>query len=184
VPDAGVKPAGGDPQPQGRVPASAAPWPAVQVGEITGALPPAQPSASTKLASQRPAREPTSDPAARLPNDIGDASLRSAALGGDAAAEYEVGIRFSEGRGIAQNFDNAAFWFTRAADHGLAPAQYRLGSLYEKGQGVKKDIGEARRLYLAAAQQGNAKAMHNLAVLYAVGLDGSPDYKSASGWFQ
>jgi localization factor PodJL len=93
-------------------------------------------------------------------------------------------VRFSDGRGVPQNFEQAAFWLGRAADQGLAPAQYRLASLREKGQGVKKDLSEARRLYSAAAQQGNGKAMHNLAVLYAVGLDGAPDYKIASEWFR
>jgi localization factor PodJL len=49
---------------------------------------------------------------------------------------------------------------------------------------VKKDLAAAQRLYVAAARQGNAKAMHNLAVLYSVGLDGNPDYKTASEWFR
>src|SRR5262249_16578276 len=33
-------------------------------------------------------------------------------------------------------------------------------------------------------EQGKGKAMHNLAVLDAVGLEGTPDYKTASQWFQ
>ena len=105
-------------------------------------------------------------------------------MAGDPAAEYEIGVRFSDGSGVAQSFEQAVHWLARAAEHGLAPAQYRLGNLYEKGEGVKKDLMEARRLYLAAAQQGNANAMHNLAVLHALGLEANPDYKIASEWFQ
>lgn len=125
-----------------------------------------------------------SAPSDKLPVSIGAPTLRTAAENGDAAAEYEIAIRYAEGRGVSQSFEQAARWFERAANKGLAPAQYRLGSLYEKGQGVKKDVEASRRLYTAAAEKGNAKAMHNLAVLYAEGIDGKPDYRSASSWFR
>ena len=36
----------------------------------------------------------------------------------------------------------------------------------------------------AAGEAGNAKALHNLAVLYAEGVDGKPDYATASRWFR
>jgi localization factor PodJL len=178
VPDRGALPAADQ-----RVLPGPAPNPALQTSEVTGALSPPQADAATP-AGQRAAQEPAPDAAETLPSAIGNSALRSAAVAGNPAAEYEVGLRFAEGRGLPQNFEDAARWLARAADRGLAPAQYRLGSLYEKGQGVKKDLMEARRLYLAAAQQGNAKAMHNLAVLYSVGLEGIPDYKTASQWFQ
>jgi localization factor PodJL len=120
----------------------------------------------------------------KLPAAIGGAFLRNAANGGDAAAAYEIAVRFADGRGVPANSEEAARWFERASRDGLAPAQFRLGSLYEKGNGVKKDLGQARRLYAAAAAKGNAKAMHNLAVLYAEGIDGKPDYAAAAQWFQ
>jgi localization factor PodJL len=119
-----------------------------------------------------------------LPVAIGSPNLRAAALADDPAAEYEIALRFSEGHGVPQSFEDAARWFERAANHGLAPAQYRLGSLYEKGQGVKKELETARKLYFAAAEQGSGKAMHNLAVLYAEGTPGKLDYKTASLWFR
>jgi localization factor PodJL len=120
----------------------------------------------------------------KLPIAIGGPALRSAAGAGNAAAAYEVAVRFAEGRGVPINVEEAARWFDKAARDGLAPAQFRLGSLYEKGNGVKKDLAHARKLYSAAATQGNAKAMHNLAVLYAEGIDGKPDYPAAVSWFQ
>ena len=105
-------------------------------------------------------------------------------LANDPAAEYELGARYAEGRGVPQSLPEAVRWFERAADAGFAPAQFRLASLNEKGEGMKKDVQAARRLYLAAAGKGHAKAMHNLAVLYAEGIDGKPDYKAASEWFR
>jgi localization factor PodJL len=120
----------------------------------------------------------------RLPGGIGGARLRNAAVAGDPAAEYEIAVRFAEGRGVPSNLEEAARWYERSAAQGLAPAQFRYASLLEKGNGVKKDLNQARRLYLAAAAKGNAKAMHNLAVLYAEGVDGKPDYATAAQWFR
>jgi localization factor PodJL len=121
----------------------------------------------------------------KLPQAIGGPGLRLAALAGDPAAAYEVGVRFTEGRTVPVNNEEAARWFEIAAKRGLAPAQFRLGSLYEKGLGVKKDLAAARDFYRAAADKGHAKAMHNLAVLYAEGgVDGKADYQTAAQWFR
>lgn len=118
-----------------------------------------------------------------LPDAIGSDALRKAAAAGNPGAAYEIGIRYAEGRGVPQSFEQAAHWFGLAATHGLAPAEFHLASLYEKGLGVQKDLARARTLYLAAAEKGNAKAMHNLAVLYAEGVDDKPDYATAAHWF-
>jgi localization factor PodJL len=156
--------------------------------DIVGALaasPRGEPMPQTPLvAAPAPMAPADPVPAGLLPAAIGGPALRAAAASENPAAEFEVALRYAEGRGVPQSFEMAARWFERAADHGLAPAQFRLGCLYEKGQGVKKDLETARRLYLAAADRGHAKAMHNLAVLYAEGIDGKPDYKTASQWFR
>ena len=123
-------------------------------------------------------------PTERLPDAIGGPVLRSAALKGDPAAAYEIGIRFAEGKGVAPNLDEAAKWYGRAAQAGVVPAIFRLGTLYEKGLSVKKDIDIARRYYMQAAERGNAKAMHNLAVLDADGGGKGANYKSAAQWFR
>jgi localization factor PodJL len=152
--------------------------------EVTGSSAAAPPAiAATPPAI--PAPPPIAAPviAKPLPAEIGP-GLRSAALAGNPAAEYELALRYTEGRGLAPSLEEAVRWLERAANHGLAPAQYRLGSLYEKGQGVKKDLEAARRLYTAAATKGNGKAMHNLAVLYAEGISGDPDYRNAAQWFR
>lgn len=151
-------------------------------GEVTGSI--AKPEDSAGAPAASPTAAPAPGSADSLPAAIGGPGLRSAAAAGNAAAEYEIAIRYAEGRGVAQSFGDAARWFERAASKGLVPAQYRLGSLYEKGHGVKKDLEAARRLYVSAAEKGNARAMHNLAVLYAEGIDGKPEYKTAFQWFR
>ncbi|WP_291849672.1 hypothetical protein [Bradyrhizobium sp.] len=123
-------------------------------------------------------------PGEQLPEAIGGPALRAAALKGDPAAAYEIGLRFSEGKGVASNFDEAAKWYDRAAQAGVVPAIFRLGTFYEKGLSVKKDVDIARRYYLQAAERGNAKAMHNLAVLDADGGGKGANYKAAAQWFR
>ena len=148
--------------------------------EVTGSIQPAQQPSPRPAA---PATHPESFKSDALPTSIGP-TLRAAVARKNAAAEYEIGTRFAEGRGVSKNMEEALRWIERAADAGFVPAQFRLASLYEKGDGPKKNLDKARRLYLAAAQKGHAKAMHNLAVVYAEGIDGKPDYKAAARWFR
>lgn len=112
------------------------------------------------------------------------AVIKTLAAQGDPAAQFEMGVRHAEGRGMARDAKSAAQWFEKAAEHDLAPAQYRLGSLYEKGVGVERDYARARKWYQLAAENGNARSMHNLAVLCAEGGDGKPDYVAAAEWFR
>jgi localization factor PodJL len=179
TPAASTTPAAGDGSPRAPSGAAAAPPPAnaAMPPEVTGSS--AAPPPAVAVAPPPPAPVTEKPP----PAEVGPA-LRSAALAGNPAAEYELALRYTEGRGVAPSLQEAVHWLERAANHGLAPAQYRLGSLYEKGQGVRKDLEAARRLYTAAASKGNAKAMHNLAVLYAEGINGDPDYRSAAEWFR
>jgi localization factor PodJL len=149
-------------------------------GTITGSLRPQTGSAQRPAAGNSAARGIGDD---KVPAAITSPALRIAAANGDPTAEYEIGVRFAEGRSVTQNFEEAARWLDRAARAGIVPAQFRLGSLYEKGLGLKKDIEAARKLYIVAAEKGHAKAAHNLAVLYAEGIDGKPDYTTAAQWF-
>jgi localization factor PodJL len=158
------------------VPPQAAPQPAA-ASDVTGAIP-TIPATGGKLAMI------AVPPAERLPDGIGGPVLRAAALKGDPAAAYEVGVRFAEGKGVAPDLDLAAKWYDRAAQAGVVPAIFRLGTFYEKGLSVKKDVDIARRYYLQAAERGSAKAMHNLAVLDADGGGKGANYKSASTWFR
>lgn len=124
-------------------------------------------------------------PAAEIvvPAEITPPSLSIAAKNGDPLALFEIGARYTEGRGVPNDFAEAAKWYRLSADRGFAVAQYRLANFLEKGTGVAPDIAEAKRYYEMAANAGNASAMHNLAVIYASGKDGAQDYAKAVEWF-
>src|SRR6185503_19304050 len=122
-------------------------------------------------------------PDENIPDSIGPESLRMAAAGGDAQAQFIIATRYLEGKSIGQDFAAAARWFERSATKGLAPAQYRIGTLFERGKGVRQDMAAARLWYERAAESGNVKAMHNVAVIYAGDQAGEPNYEKAARWF-
>ena len=100
------------------------------------------------------------------------------------AAEQVVERRDADapGRGVKQDFAEAARWYRTAADRGHALAQFNLGNLYEAGQGMPKDTTEAAKWYRKAADQGEPKAEHALGLCYADG-DGVPqDLVEAYKW--
>ena len=57
--------------------------------------------------------------AASLPATIASASLRHAAANGDPAAEFEIGARFADGRGVSPDLQQAFAWYQRAAMRGF-----------------------------------------------------------------
>jgi localization factor PodJL len=129
------------------------------------------------------APKPTEQATTRAPmpaEKVGSLALRTAAAGGDPKAQFEVAMRFSEGKTVPTDMREAAAWFLRAAQQHFAPAAYRLGSSYEKGLGVDRNVADAKRWYREAAEAGNVRAMHNLGVLYA----NERDMASAMPWFQ
>tara|TARA_R110002050_G_scaffold206296_1_gene342000 strand:- start:35390 stop:39355 length:3966 start_codon:yes stop_codon:yes gene_type:complete len=117
-----------------------------------------------------------------LPNGAASGALKAAAAAGNPLAFYEIGARFTEGRGVPVDLEAASTWYQRAADLGHAPSQYRVANFYEKGSGVERDLDAAKKWYQMAAEQGNASAMHNLAVLYAT-AGPAPDFDNAAEWF-
>jgi localization factor PodJL len=174
------------PAPAAPAPQSPSPSLSPNTADPTGSLPSrpipstsAPPAPSNTAATNAPELSIDS-----LPPSIGGPALRAAAIAGDKSAQYEIAVRFGDGRGVPRDERQAAYWLELAAKQGLPPAQFRLGSYYEKGIGVKKDLAAARDLYLAAAAKGNGKAMHNLAVLYADGVNGRADYHTAALWFR
>lgn len=140
-----------------------------------------QPAAN---AEQSAATTAQTDPAITLPAGLQPASLAEAVKKGDPLALFEIGARYTDGRGFKIDLAEAAKWYQLSADRGSAPAEYRLANFYEKGTGVTRDVEKAITLYKSAAEKGNASAMHNLAVLYATGVGGKSDFSEAARWFQ
>ena len=67
--------------------------------------------------------------------------LRQAAEAGDARAQFDLGVRYAGGKGVAPDTAEAARWIALAAAQGLVDAQFNLGLMYADGNGVPFPAG-------------------------------------------
>lgn len=70
---------------------------------------------------------------------------------GNADAQFGLGVMYSTGQGVVQNFAEAVRWWRKAADQGNVGAQYNLGYSYDRGFGVPQDYHDAILWYERAA---------------------------------
>ena len=96
-------------------------------------------------------------------------TLMAEARQGNPYAQFSAGVLYANGRGVPQDYGQAAQWYRKAAEQGDAAAQSNLGLLYVNGQGVPQDYGQAAQWFRKAAEQGHAGAQFNLGAFYALG---------------
>ncbi len=110
--------------------------------------------------------------------------FRKAAEHGNAAAQYSLGVLYTDGLGVAADPHRAVAWYQRSAAQGYAKAENNLAWFYANGKGVARDPGLAASWYRKAAEQGNAKAQMSLGLLYASGSGVAKDLALARQWLQ
>lgn len=81
---------------------------------------------------------------------------------GDSDWYYQVAENYYYGRGVSQDYAEAAEWYRKAAEQGNANAQYSLGHMYLFGLGVRQDSREAANWFQKAAERGNSAARKRL----------------------
>lgn len=92
-------------------------------------------------------------------------ALVAVAQGGDAAAQYDVGIRCLQGDGVPVDTAAAADWFRRAAIGKHAGAQYQLAMAYATGSGVPVDWRAAYEWLVVARANGDSRSEDALRTL-------------------
>ena len=99
----------------------------------------------------------------------------SRAEGGDAHAQFSLGIKFAN-EGAAQDYAQAAQWYLKAAGQNHALAQFNLGVMYARGQGVPRDEHQSLIWIRKAAHLGDAGAQYNLGMRqHRISMDGVPE---------
>ena len=73
-------------------------------------------------------------------------------------AQANLGIMYTEGLGVSQDYREAVRWYRRAADQGYAIAQRNLGVMYAEGLGVSQDYVSAHMWLNLAGARGNDTA--------------------------
>ncbi len=106
--------------------------------------------------------------------------LHQRAVGGDAAAQLDLGLRYVTGKGINADERAALNWIGQAAARGHAPAQFELGSYYTLEP--HRDWRRAADLLRRAALQGYAPAQTSLGMLYRAGAGVPEDRIEAYDW--
>ena len=108
------------------------------------------------------------------------ALLKEAAKLGDASAMVFLGFSYREGYGVSPDPDEAARWFTRAAEAGDKHALVYVGKVW-RDQGKPE---QAVASFLQAAEAGQYESYVELAMLYDV--EGSPVYDpvEAVKWYR
>ena len=101
--------------------------------------------------------------------------FRKLAEQGAAIAQYNLGVCYYKGDGVAEDKREAVKWYRKAAEQGLADAQYYLGTCYYGGVGIAEDKREAVKWYRKAAEQGHVEAQYSLGVCYYKGTDVAED---------
>jgi len=106
-----------------------------------------------------------------------------AAEQGDADAQFQAGMIYAMGQGIAEDDKQAADWFGKAAKQGHGEAQTKLGFMYATGKGVAQNFSSAIDWFYKAAEQGDPTAQYNLGLIYAEGQGVAKDMSLAFSWY-
>jgi TPR repeat protein len=81
---------------------------------------------------------------------------------GNAQTKYNLGVMYSDGQGVTQDYQAA---FKLAAEQGDADAQFNLGLMYASGRGVIQDYARAHMWWNIASSQGDKDAAKNMDIV-------------------
>ncbi|MBO0911348.1 MAG: GAF domain-containing protein [Acidobacteria bacterium] len=84
--------------------------------------------------------------------------LKKAALAGNGAAQYTLGLRFASGDGVRADNHQALGWFLKAAESGELHAAAKIASCFWAGKGTEQDYSKAYFWGLLAQSAGDDTA--------------------------
>jgi TPR repeat protein len=110
--------------------------------------------------------------------------MMAKAEGGDAAAQYELAVRYRNGEGVMENPASAFEWYGKSAGQGHVPAMKGMGDCYYYGIGTTQNYGEALTWYEKAAARGDAEAQYMLGDIYIFAQGVPKDIQKAIQYFE
>ncbi|MDP9009299.1 MAG: sel1 repeat family protein [Pseudomonadota bacterium] len=90
---------------------------------------------------------------------------------------------YASGKGVPQDYAEAAKWYQRSINSGGYWGQYGLAVLYEQGLGVPKDANKALGLYYEVALL-NDEALRRLFMLFEKGMNIPAEDINAIAWYR
>lgn len=106
-------------------------------------------------------------PPYKVPPDSVFVLLNRSSQRGDAETEFRLGLMYSLGNPVPQDYAKAADCYREAAEQGLAKAQTNLGVMYAQGQGVPLDNVAAYMWFTLAAPSQPEQSRANQRLLEA-----------------
>lgn len=97
-------------------------------------------------------------------------ALRTAAEGGDAEAQYQLGLIYLYGNDEPRDPVKAFGWLSRAAEQNVVPAKRELGIMLVSGEGTEPDIERGVQLLSDAADNLDPGAFYHLGLMYEKGI--------------
>lgn len=76
----------------------------------------------------------------------------------DAGAQYNLGLMYDQGKGVARDYRQSVKWWTKAGKQDHAGAQLLLGLMYYEGKSVNQNYITAYRWFNKAKANGAASA--------------------------
>lgn len=93
-------------------------------------------------------------------------TLRALASRGNKEASFSLGhIFMTNDSGVKQDFENAFYYFSKAARQGFAPANRQVAGMLARGIGTEVNMAEAKRVMRKAAERGVHKTAEEYAIL-------------------
>lgn len=111
------------------------------------------------------------------------ACYESAAINGDAEAQYDLGVCYRRGEGTPADIPRAIQWYEKAIAQGHTGAMVNCAILYDNGIGVETNHAQAYHLFKESAEAGNYQAQFCLGDMYFQGRHVEQDYSEAVKWF-
>jgi len=111
------------------------------------------------------------------------ARYREEAEAGFAMAQYNLGLSYFYGEGVAQDKAVGIGWYRKAAEQSVPAAQHNLALALVNGDGVEPNPQEAVKWFTAAAKLGDADSQFNLGLLLLEGEIVEKDPDAAVHWF-
>ena len=93
------------------------------------------------------------------------AAYKVGAKGGDAVCQFQVGMMYLQGHGVAVDCKEARPWLEKAAAQDDPNANLTLGVMYMNGRGMTPSWRRARELYERAIELGNSQAVKDMQFL-------------------
>lgn len=113
-----------------------------------------------------------------------DGGTNSIASSQNAEDQFRLGRAYYKGEGVTQSYEQAGYWYRKAADQGNLKAMHNLGVMFLEGQGTPKDEPEGYKWIRMAAEKGDPLSVYLCGVLLCEGTGVPKNTSEGLSWLK